>query len=151
MTGSSPIPTSISSSPASAAGKMTMSTTSPSPARMSPPGKGFYAGAKFETHPSCTALPPPPTHWTTPNSRSQSQSQPSSALAAPIIKTVITSKSPPARSPTTFTSNSISTTTTATNRFTTPINLMALFASARTNAEMHHVSVVHFNAKPIST
>jgi len=35
--------------------------------------KHFYAGARFETHPSHVNLPVPPSHWTTPTQRSQSQ------------------------------------------------------------------------------
>jgi hypothetical protein len=61
--------------------------TKPSSPRMSPSGKGFYAGAQFENHPSCTALPPPPTHWTTPNSRSQTQpfSPTTASTTTPVI------------------------------------------------------------------
>lgn len=33
----------------------------------------FYAGARFETHPSHIGLPVPPSHWTAPLQRSQSQ------------------------------------------------------------------------------
>jgi len=33
----------------------------------------FYAGARFETHPSHVGLPVPPSHWTAPIQRSQSQ------------------------------------------------------------------------------
>lgn len=33
----------------------------------------FYAGARFETHPSHVGLPVPPLHWTAPLQRSQSQ------------------------------------------------------------------------------
>jgi len=43
------------------------------PSSKGTPGKVFYAGAKFETHPSCMVLPPPPSHWTTPIQRSHSQ------------------------------------------------------------------------------
>ncbi|CAL8138308.1 unnamed protein product [Orchesella dallaii] len=39
----------------------------------SKPKEHFYAGARFETHPSHLGLPVPPSHWTAPLQRSQSQ------------------------------------------------------------------------------
>ncbi|OXA61850.1 hyphal wall protein 2 [Folsomia candida] len=50
-------------------------STSPSPKGIL--GKTFYAGAKFETNPSCMVLPSPPNHWTAPCPIQRSQSQPS--------------------------------------------------------------------------
>jgi hypothetical protein len=46
-------------------------TSSPKPILQA--GKPFYAGAKFESHPSHMVLPTPPSHWTAPLQRSQSQ------------------------------------------------------------------------------
>jgi len=44
-----------------------------SPVQPGNKAKDFYAGARFETHPSHVSLPVPPSHWTAPIQRSQSQ------------------------------------------------------------------------------
>jgi hypothetical protein len=47
-------------------------TTTAFPGMMlSSPGKGFYAGAKFETEPRPCAIPTPPLHWTTSSCRKE--------------------------------------------------------------------------------